>query len=324
MPPKRSSPNKTPATKGTRITPKNSRSKNNSAPADKITTTQGHLKREHYHIIINWLSVKKNYVACFGDDQAPKVGRPAKGNINGYELMAINIRNQSNPKIILTSRQMKDRFKAYRIKSKKAHTKSLSTGFGLTSADQKAEIKTIAEKLDKMCPLYAKLVEVIAPKKSEHSDHSNQICLEEEAPGGPVTQQSDYLPSGDEVLNPGSKSKTKKKAPHAPVIDQENSPANNNSLESPLKKSVKKRKKRFKTTTQVTPANRSNNNESEYLSTPPKESVQKRKKRKSRGEAGLTAAERALDDVTEDDSSESPLPSPNKGKRCRTPVGQML
>ncbi|POW13728.1 hypothetical protein PSHT_07656 [Puccinia striiformis] len=300
MPPKRSSPNKTPATKGTRITPKNSRSKNNSAPADKITTTQGHLKREHYHIIINWLSVKKNYVACFGDDQAPKVGRPAKGNINGYELMAINIRNQSNPKIILTSRQMKDRFKAYRIKSKKAHTKSLSTGFGLTSADQKAEIKTIAEKLDKMCPLYAKLFEVI------------------------VTQQSDYLPSGDEVLNPGSKSKTKKKAPHAPVIDQENSPANNNSLESPLKKSVKKRKKRFKTTTQVTPANRSNNNESEYLSTPPKESVQKRKKRKSRGEAGLTAAERALDDVTEDDSSESPLPSPNKGKRCRTPVGQML
>ncbi|KAI9614831.1 hypothetical protein PSHT_01863 [Puccinia striiformis] len=158
---KRSSPNKTPATKGTRITPKNSRSKKNSAPADKIATTQGHRKREHYHIIINWLSVKKNYVACFGDHQAPKVGQPAKGNINGYMLMAINLRNQSNPKIIFMLQQMKDQFKAYRIKFKKAHTKSLSTGFGLTWANQKAGIKTDAEKLNKMCPLYTELFEVI-------------------------------------------------------------------------------------------------------------------------------------------------------------------
>ncbi|KNZ64645.1 hypothetical protein VP01_10087g1, partial [Puccinia sorghi] len=39
-------------------------------------------------------------------------------------------------------------------KYKKVHTKSISTGFGLTDEDQKAGISTINEKLESMCPNY--------------------------------------------------------------------------------------------------------------------------------------------------------------------------
>jgi hypothetical protein len=80
--------------------------------------------------------------------------------INGYELMAIHLRNVSPTKINLTPRQMKDRFKSYKDKYKKAHTKSLSTGFGLTPADRKLGIKTIEDKLENMCPLYAQMDEI--------------------------------------------------------------------------------------------------------------------------------------------------------------------
>ncbi|KNZ54164.1 uncharacterized protein VP01_3022g1, partial [Puccinia sorghi] len=32
---------------------------------------------------------------CFGTGKAPAVGHPAKGTMNGFEMMAINLRNQS-------------------------------------------------------------------------------------------------------------------------------------------------------------------------------------------------------------------------------------
>ncbi|KNZ57578.1 uncharacterized protein VP01_2125g12 [Puccinia sorghi] len=38
----------------------------------------------------------------FGTGKAPAVGRPAKGKINGFEMVAINLRNQSPSKINLT------------------------------------------------------------------------------------------------------------------------------------------------------------------------------------------------------------------------------
>ena len=63
-------------------------------------------------------------------------------------MMAINLWNQSPQEIELTAGQMKDQFNTYKDKYKKAHTKSLSTGFGLTPQDEKAGIKTIEDKLD--------------------------------------------------------------------------------------------------------------------------------------------------------------------------------
>ncbi|KAA1101920.1 hypothetical protein PGT21_033103 [Puccinia graminis f. sp. tritici] len=140
-----------------RATPKNTRSKKND---DELGSSQGHLKIEDYEIIIDWLRDKKNYVACFGDGKAPAIGRRPKAMINGYELMAIHLRNVSPTKINLTPRQMKDRFKSYKDKYKKAHTKSMSTGSGLTPADRKAGITTIEDKLENMCPLYAEMDEI--------------------------------------------------------------------------------------------------------------------------------------------------------------------
>ncbi|KNZ44355.1 uncharacterized protein VP01_923g1 [Puccinia sorghi] len=84
--------------------------------------------------------------------QAPAVGHPAKGKINGFEMMAINLRDQSASKINLTPCQMKDQFNTYKDKYKKVHTKSMSTaGFGLTDKDQKVGIGSINEKLESMC-----------------------------------------------------------------------------------------------------------------------------------------------------------------------------
>ncbi|KNZ47681.1 hypothetical protein VP01_6223g1 [Puccinia sorghi] len=49
---------------------------------------------------------------------------------------------------------MKDQFNTYKDNYKKVHTKSISTGFGLTNEDQKAGISTINENLESMCPQY--------------------------------------------------------------------------------------------------------------------------------------------------------------------------
>ncbi|KNZ57844.1 uncharacterized protein VP01_205g4, partial [Puccinia sorghi] len=68
----------------------------------------GHLKKLHYLVIIKWLKIEQNYNSCFGKRKAPAVGRPAKGKINGFEMMAINLRNQSPSKINLTPHKMKD------------------------------------------------------------------------------------------------------------------------------------------------------------------------------------------------------------------------
>ncbi|KNZ60646.1 uncharacterized protein VP01_1525g7 [Puccinia sorghi] len=55
----------------------------------------GHLKKEDYLVIIEWLTIEPNYNSCFGTGKAPSGGSPAKGKINGFEMMAINLRNQS-------------------------------------------------------------------------------------------------------------------------------------------------------------------------------------------------------------------------------------
>ena len=75
---------------------------------EKAEKTTGHLKKEDYLVIIDCLKSKNNYNACFGTWKAPLVEQPPKGTINGFQLMAINLRNQSPSKINLTSRQMKD------------------------------------------------------------------------------------------------------------------------------------------------------------------------------------------------------------------------
>jgi hypothetical protein len=92
------------------------------------------------------------------------VGQPPKGTINGFELMAINLQNQSLSKISLSSRKMKDFFNSYKDKYKKTHTLSLAAGFGLTPEDREMAIQTIEQKLNSLCPHYQAMHELMGKK----------------------------------------------------------------------------------------------------------------------------------------------------------------
>ncbi|PLW36607.1 hypothetical protein PCASD_11362 [Puccinia coronata f. sp. avenae] len=164
MPPKKAIKKKAPPkkpTRGRKPTKKAAEVSTDNNPAEKTT---GHLKKDNYLVIIDWLKIKKNYDACFGMGKAPLVGQPPKGTINGFELMAINLQNQSTSKISLSSGQMKDCFNSYKDKYKKTHTLSLATGFGLTPEDRQTGIQTIKQKLDSLCPHYQAMHELMGNK----------------------------------------------------------------------------------------------------------------------------------------------------------------
>ncbi|PLW11753.1 hypothetical protein PCANC_21178 [Puccinia coronata f. sp. avenae] len=164
MPPKKAIKKKAPPkkpTRGRKPTKKAAEVSTDNNPAEKTT---GHLKKDNYLVIIDWLKIKKNYDACFGTGKEPLVGQPPKGTINGFELMAINLQNQSTSKISLSSGQMKDRFNSYKDKYKKTHTLSLATGFGLTPEDRQTGIQTIKQKLDSLCPHYQAMHELMGNK----------------------------------------------------------------------------------------------------------------------------------------------------------------
>ncbi|POW04336.1 hypothetical protein PSHT_11253 [Puccinia striiformis] len=357
--------------KGSSTTPKTTKSKKKAETVEEVSTTQSHLKREDYQIIINWLRNKRNFERCHGYDKAPPVGRPVKGTINGFELMAINLRNLSPSKIVLNARQMKERFKTYKGKFKKAHTESLSTGFGLTAADKKKGIKTIEAKLDNMCPLYAEMYELVNQKpdvnplckvdaedseeisdsndddssssSDESSDDSDSVMIEpslrdpkkikrtqtaadldgEILPGQSgqseetwgleeEEQQSDCLPSGDEILHPQSKSVPKDNVVQTASKDVNKDEPNN----SPRKKSGSKRKRKH--SSKLTPAelamdDPTEEEESDEVYSPSKKKATQKKKHQT----PLTPAERAMDEDSDEDDEDTPPPktSPSKGKR---------
>jgi hypothetical protein len=103
MPPKKAIKKKAAPKKPTRGRKPTKKAADVSTNNDAAEKTTGHLKKEDHLVIIDWLTIKKNYDACFGTGKEPLLGRPPKGTINGFELMAINLRNQSLSKISLTS-----------------------------------------------------------------------------------------------------------------------------------------------------------------------------------------------------------------------------
>jgi hypothetical protein len=101
-------------------------------------------------------------------------------------------------------------------------------------------------------------------------------------------------PSGDTVRHPASKSKamaTKKKSPKK-----------------------KKKSDRVQSTSKAPAPSDSGEDDSEDKSPKKNGSAKKKRKRQSRLDVGLTPEELALDDPTDEDSSDSPAPSPKKGK----------
>ncbi|KNZ45618.1 uncharacterized protein VP01_798g8 [Puccinia sorghi] len=112
------------------------------------------------------------------DKIAPAVGCPAKGKINGFEMMAINLQNQSPSKINLTPHQMKDQFNTNKEKYKKVHTKSI----------------TIDEKLESMCLHHHDMNKLIEDLSFVNPWYKVDVQADNK-----ITKSSTSEPSGNEI-----------------------------------------------------------------------------------------------------------------------------
>ena len=59
--------------------------------------------------------------------------------------------------MVLTPKQMRERFRTYKLNYIKANKFSQSTGAGVTEADIERGIHTVEDKLDDICPYYEKM-----------------------------------------------------------------------------------------------------------------------------------------------------------------------
>ncbi|KAI9605030.1 hypothetical protein H4Q26_003001 [Puccinia striiformis f. sp. tritici PST-130] len=347
MPPKKSTIKKKATTKKTTTKKKTSKKKVDDSSDDSAAETPGHLKKSDYLILINWLKIKKNYEACFGTGKAPPVGRPVKGTINGFELMAINLRNQSPSKINLTAQKMKDRFNSYKDKYKKAHTEATSTGFGLTAADRKAGVRTIEEKLEKMCPNYSAMNKLMVRKpfvtplyKADAQDEDST----DENDGRPVEEKSSESESDSEISVNSMRRRNEVEERTSPEpendqtnangVDQGQEQADIENLEQSDEMAAgaarlpqqSHQKKKPSEPNQFGFANalaRARDEVSDHLSdpeynpSPTKKTKKKKHKYQSKSTHGLTAAELALDKSTDDDQPTQNQTTQNTSKDKR-------
>ncbi|KAH9456211.1 hypothetical protein Pst134EB_012414 [Puccinia striiformis f. sp. tritici] len=347
MPPKKSTIKKKATTKKTTTKKKTSKKKVDDSSDDSAAETPGHLKKSDYLILINWLKIKKNYEACFGTGKAPPVGRPVKGTINGFELMAINLRNQSPSKINLTAQKMKDRFNSYKDKYKKAHTEATSTGFGLTAADRKAGVRTIEEKLEKMCPNYSAMNKLMVRKpfvtplyKADAQDEDSTGQND----GRPVEEKSSESESDSEISVNSMRRRNEVEERTSPEpendqtnangVDQGQEQADIENLEQSDEMAAgaarlpqqSHQKKKPSEPNQFGFANalaRARDEVSDHLSdpeynpSPTKKTKKKKHKYQSKSTHGLTAAELALDKSTDDDQPTQNQTTQNTSKDKR-------
>ena len=85
-------------------------SKLSTANKNETTSSKGsgQLRKEDHIILINWLKVSQNYNACFGDDKETRVGRPPSSKVNGYQLMANELKKKTKGRLDLNSKQMRE------------------------------------------------------------------------------------------------------------------------------------------------------------------------------------------------------------------------
>ena len=76
---------------------------------------------------------------------------------NGFKLLADKLKKQSKGRMCLTTRQMGERFRTFKLNYIKANKFSRSTGAGVTESDLEKGINTLEEKLDEICPYYQKM-----------------------------------------------------------------------------------------------------------------------------------------------------------------------
>ncbi|KAI9625525.1 hypothetical protein KEM48_010787 [Puccinia striiformis f. sp. tritici PST-130] len=336
MPPKKSTIKKKATTKKTTTKKKTSKKKVDDSSDDSAAETPGHLKKSDYLILINWLKIKKNYEACFGTGKAPPVGRPVKGTINGFD-----------PK-------MKDRFNSYKDKYKKAHTEATSTGFGLTAADQKAGVRTIEEKLEKMCSNYSAMNELMVRKPfvtplykadaQDEEESSEDEDSTDENHALPEEEKSSESESDSEISvnSMRRRNEVEERTSPEPENDQTNANGVDQGQEQADNKNLKQsdemaagaarlpqqshQKKKPAEPNRIGFANtlaRARDEVSDHLSdpeynpSPTKKTKKKKHKYQSKSTHGLTAAELALDESTDDDQPTQNQTTQNTSKDKR-------
>ncbi|MBW0544008.1 hypothetical protein O181_083723 [Austropuccinia psidii MF-1] len=117
----------------------------------------GHLTRPDYLCIINWLTHKSNFDACFGTGGSTLVGRPPSSKKNGFHLMAIEVNKKSQHRLNLSATSIGDQWHTYKKKYTTAKKFENLTWAGITEEDEKKGMHTMSDKLESMCPCFAEM-----------------------------------------------------------------------------------------------------------------------------------------------------------------------
>ena len=131
--------------------------KSASSQAPPPSTRAGHLQQEDYLTIASWLDNKANFKSCFGKTEKTTAGQSQLTKNNGFKLLADELKKRSKGRMVLTPKQMRERFRTYKLNYIKANKFSRSTGAGVTEADIERGIHTVEDKLDDICPYYEKM-----------------------------------------------------------------------------------------------------------------------------------------------------------------------
>ncbi|MBW0461138.1 hypothetical protein O181_000853 [Austropuccinia psidii MF-1] len=117
----------------------------------------GHLICTDYLTMIHWLSVKSNFKSCFGTSGSTSIGRPPSSKQHGVELMAIEVNKKSQNCLNISSSSIQDQWQTYKKKYMTAKKFKNSTWDGIMEEYEVKGIKSMGEKLERMCPCYAKM-----------------------------------------------------------------------------------------------------------------------------------------------------------------------
>ncbi|MBW0542016.1 hypothetical protein O181_081731 [Austropuccinia psidii MF-1] len=141
-----------------------------SMPCDPIKTNKytpkissglphpsGHLTQPDYLCIINWLTHKSNFDACFGTHGSTLVGRKPSSKKNGFHPMAIEVNKKSGHWLNLSATRICDQWHTYKKKYTTEKKFENLTGAGITEEDEKRKLHTMADKLEGMCPCFAEM-----------------------------------------------------------------------------------------------------------------------------------------------------------------------
>ncbi|KAI9609791.1 hypothetical protein KEM48_002742 [Puccinia striiformis f. sp. tritici PST-130] len=326
--------------KGSSTTPKKK-----AETVEEVLTTQSHLKREDYQIIINWLRNKKNFEHCHGYDKALPVGRPVKADKKkGIKTIEAKLDNMCPlyAEMYKLVNQKPDVNPLCRVDAEDSEEISDSNDDDSSSSSNKSSddsdsvmiepslrdpkkikrTQTAADLDGEILPGQSGQSEVVNGDlfrpEEEHQQDCNDLGetwgLEEEE------QQSDCLPSGDEILNPQSKSVPKGNVVQTASKDVAVQFAKlvwiDNLIRDRLRRPISKRKRKH--SSKLTPAelamdDPTEEEESDEIYSPSKKKAAQKKKHQTPS----TPAERAMDEDSDEDDDNTPPPktSPSKGKR---------